>query len=241
MSDKNLSEITENIWVLLRVARNELTSSNWKESDFANAQDRKDIQKIKTASNLFLEELRYIKESIYTRYYKKVHNARSKGNIDFKLIEEMSWLDLYKAVYEENKILQRENEKLKEELKKLKEEEPVSHPVDELLKAKLPHIKMPSAKRYEQLCTIYDELARHGVKILSTEQSITALYFPLEKNGDRSAALYLYDQERKMGYKSGWVIEPLAPEQKELTGEWEGCTLADLTSMARWARGFSIL
>ncbi|CAD5988481.1 hypothetical protein PCC9214_05392 (plasmid) [Planktothrix tepida] len=240
MPDKILSEIIENVLALLRIARNELTSSNWKESDFANAQDRKNIQKIKTASNIFLQELRYIEESIYARYYKKVCNARSKGNIDFNLIEEMSWLDLYKAVYEENKILQRENDQLKKELRQLKGEEPISHPVDELLKAKTPNIRMPSARRYEQLCLIYDELARYGVKILSAEQSIIT-YFPLEKNGDHSAALYLYDQERKMGYKSGWVIEPLDPEQKELTGEWEGYTLARITGMIKWSREFSIL
>lgn len=225
MSDK-VKEIIQNVITLIKVARNELASAKWKGYDYRNPQNKKDFQAIKTQVNLFEEELRYIEERVsYEQGTQKVYNRNRTGgrrDLNFDFVEEMSWLDLYKELYKENQQLQKENDQLKEKLRQLTGEELASHPVDELLNTAIPPIRMPSGKRYKQLCFIYDQLTKEGIKIIGTKHKIQCLCFVLEKNGEQ-ATLNLYEGEREMEYKHGWVVEPL--DQDELTGEWAGFNL----------------
>lgn len=100
---------------------------------------------------------------------------------------------------------------------------PKGHPVDTLLKkGKVTLIE----GRYKQLVQIYDELMivmgsvampPKGLKFLSAKQNDSLTWFPLDLNGDKSAALYLMAE---------WEIAPINPKANGvLSGEWEGFDL----------------
>ena len=99
------------------------------------------------------------------------------------------------------------------------EKKTLKHPIDTLLKKG--KIKL-SDGRYKQLVQIYDHLMivlgsaampPHGLTFLSAKQNDHITWFPLDLNGDKSAALYLMAE---------WEIAPLKPKDNGvLTGQWE--------------------
>lgn len=98
---------------------------------------------------------------------------------------------------------------------------PEDHPVDALLKKG--KVELPDG-RYKQLTQIYHELAIFKIKFLSAKQNQNVTWFPLEWNGDKSAALYLSSSE--------WSITPIKyRDDNDLTGEWEGFDLTEFMSM----------
>lgn len=102
------------------------------------------------------------------------------------------------------------------------EKKTLKHPVDALLKkGKVTLLE----GRYKQLIQIYDEIQIMGVKFLSALQNQHATWFPIEMDGDKSAALFL-------GSSGEWVIEPLSVKANgELTGVWEGFDLTEFMAM----------
>ena len=98
---------------------------------------------------------------------------------------------------------------------------PEDHPVDALLKKG--KVELPDG-RYKQLTQIHHELAIFKIKFLSAKQNQNVTWFPLEWNGDKSAALYLSSSE--------WSITPIKyRDDNDLTGEWEGFDLTEFMSM----------
>lgn len=97
--------------------------------------------------------------------------------------------------------------------------EVVKHPIDSLLKKG--KVELPQG-RYKQLIQIHDELLVLKIKFLSAKQNQNVTWFPLEWNGDKSAALYLSSSE--------WSIAPIK-YRNDLTGEWEGFDLTEFMSM----------
>ena len=101
------------------------------------------------------------------------------------------------------------------------ETKPESHPVDALLKKG--KVELPQG-RYKQLIQIHDQLAIFKIKFLSAKQNQNVTWFPLEWNGDKSAALYLSSSE--------WSIAPIKyRDDNDLMGEWEGFDLTEFMSM----------
>jgi len=101
------------------------------------------------------------------------------------------------------------------------ETKPESHPIDSLLKKG--KVELPQG-RYKQLIQIHDQLAIFKIKFLSAKQNQNVTWFPLEWNGDKSAALYLSSSE--------WSIAPIKyRDDNDLTGEWEGFDLTEFMSM----------
>jgi hypothetical protein len=99
--------------------------------------------------------------------------------------------------------------------------EVVKHPIDALLKKG--KVELPEG-RYKQLIQIHDELLVLKIKFLSAKQNQNVTWFPLEWNGDKSAALYLSSSE--------WSIAPIKyRDDNDLTGEWEGFDLTEFMSM----------
>jgi hypothetical protein len=122
---------------------------------------------------------------------------------------------------------------------------PEDHPVDALLKkgkVELPvsgstpqeqalndallkkgKVELPDG-RYKQLIQIYEELSVLKIKFLSAKQNPYIIWFPLEWNGDKSAALYLSSSE--------WSVAPIEyRDDNDLTGEWEGFDLTEFMAM----------
>ena len=98
---------------------------------------------------------------------------------------------------------------------------PKKHPVDTLLKKGKVEV---SDGRYKQLIQIYDQIQIMGVKFIAAKQNSYATWFPLDFNGDKSAALYLSSSE--------WSIAPIKyRDDNDLTGEWEGFDLIEFMSM----------
>ena len=98
---------------------------------------------------------------------------------------------------------------------------PEDHPVEALLKTG--KVELPEG-RYKQLTQIHHELAIFKIKFLSAKQNQNVTWFPLEWNGDKSAALYLSSSE--------WSIAPIKyRDDNDLTGEWEGFDLTEFMSM----------
>ena len=101
------------------------------------------------------------------------------------------------------------------------ETKPESHSVDALLKKG--KVELPEG-RYKQLIQIHDQLTIFKIKFLSAKQNQNVTWFPLEWNGDKSAALYLSSSE--------WSIAPIKyRDDNDLTGEWEGFDLTEFMSM----------
>ena len=95
------------------------------------------------------------------------------------------------------------------------------HPIDTLLKKGKVEL---SERRYQQLIQIYDQIQIMGVKFIAAKQNSHATWFPLDFNGDKSAALYLSSSE--------WSIAPIKyRDDNDLTGEWEGFDLTEFMSM----------
>jgi hypothetical protein len=95
------------------------------------------------------------------------------------------------------------------------------HPIDTLLKKG--KVELPEG-RYKQLIQIHDQLVIFKIKFLSAKQNQNVTWFPLEWNGDKSAALYLSSSE--------WSIAPIKyRDDNDLTGEWEGFDLTEFMSM----------
>jgi hypothetical protein len=98
---------------------------------------------------------------------------------------------------------------------------PEDHPVDALLKKG--KVELPDG-RYKQLIQIYEELSVLKIKFLSAKQNPYIIWFPLEWNGDKSAALYLSSSE--------WSVAPIKyRDDNDLTGEWEGFDLTEFMAM----------
>jgi hypothetical protein len=98
---------------------------------------------------------------------------------------------------------------------------PEDHPVDALLKKG--KVELPDG-RYKQLIQIYEELSVLKIKFLSAKQNPYIIWFPLEWNGDKSAALYLSSSE--------WSVAPIEyRDDNDLTGEWEGFDLTEFMAM----------
>jgi hypothetical protein len=98
---------------------------------------------------------------------------------------------------------------------------PEDHPVDALLKKR--KVELPDG-RYKQLIQIYEELSVLKIKFLSAKQNPYIIWFPLEWNGDKSAALYLSSSE--------WSVAPIKyRDDNDLTGEWEGFDLTEFMAM----------
>lgn len=96
------------------------------------------------------------------------------------------------------------------------------HPIDTLLKKGKVEL---SERRYQQLIQIYDQIQIMGVKFISAKQNSYATWFPLEINGDKTAALYLTGGGE-------WVVEPISHKAHgELSGEWEGFDLTEFMAM----------
>jgi len=93
--------------------------------------------------------------------------------------------------------------------------EVVKHPVDTLLKKGKVTL---SEGRYKQLVIIYDALIlMGGVTFLSAKQNQHVTWFPIDWNGNKSAALFLGAE---------WTIEPLSVKANgELKGDWENFDL----------------
>lgn len=99
---------------------------------------------------------------------------------------------------------------------------PKKHPVDTLLKKGKVEV---SDGRYKQLIQIYDQIQIMGVKFIAAKQNSYATWFPLEINGDKTAALYLTGGGE-------WVVEPISHKAHgELSGEWEGFDLTEFMAM----------
>jgi hypothetical protein len=98
---------------------------------------------------------------------------------------------------------------------------PEDHPVDALLKKG--KVELPDG-RYKQLIQIHHELSVLKIKFLSAKQNPYIIWFPLEWNGDKSAALYLSSSE--------WSVAPIKyRDDNDLTGEWEGFDLTEFMAM----------
>jgi hypothetical protein len=98
---------------------------------------------------------------------------------------------------------------------------PEDHPVDALLKKG--KVELPD-ERYKQLTQIHHELSVLKIKFLSAKQNPYIIWFPLEWNGDKSAALYLSSSE--------WSVAPIKyRDDNDLTGEWEGFDLTEFMAM----------
>ena len=97
---------------------------------------------------------------------------------------------------------------------------PSSNPIDKLIKG-----LDISSDRLEQFKVIYEELTAIKIKISKGKQNQYVTWFPLEWNGDKTAALYL-------GIGSGWVVSPRSVKANgELSGEWEGFDLLEQISV----------
>lgn len=99
----------------------------------------------------------------------------------------------------------------------------IKHPIDALLKKGKVEL---SEGRYKQLTQIHHELSVFNVKFLSAKQNqaTCVIWFPLEWNGDKSAALYLSSSE--------WSVAPIKyRDDNDLTGEWEGFDLTEFMDM----------
>jgi hypothetical protein len=97
----------------------------------------------------------------------------------------------------------------------------LKHPVDALLKKGKVEL---TEGRYKQLIQIHDQLAIFKIKFLSAKQNQNVTWFPLEWNGDKSAALYLSSSE--------WSVAPIKyRDDNDLTGEWEGFDLTEFMAM----------
>jgi hypothetical protein len=97
----------------------------------------------------------------------------------------------------------------------------LKHPVDVLLKKG--KVELPEG-RYKQLIQIHHELSVLKIKFLSAKQNPYIIWFPLEWNGDKSAALYLSSSE--------WSVAPIKyRDDNDLTGEWEGFDLTEFMAM----------
>jgi hypothetical protein len=78
--------------------------------------------------------------------------------------------------------------------------------------------------RYHQFTQIHHELSVLKIKFLSAKQNQNITWFPLEWNGDKSAALYLSSSE--------WSVAPIKyRDDNDLTGEWDGFDLTEFMSM----------
>ena len=96
-----------------------------------------------------------------------------------------------------------------------------NNPIDVLLKKG--KIELPDG-RYKQLTQIHHELSVLKIKFLSAKQNPYIIWFPLEWNGDKSAALYLSSSE--------WSVAPIKyRDDNDLTGEWEGFDLTEFMAM----------
>jgi hypothetical protein len=96
-----------------------------------------------------------------------------------------------------------------------------NNPVDAFLKKG--KVELPDG-RYKQLIQIHHELSVLKIKFLSAKQNPYIIWFPLEWNGDKSAALYLSSSE--------WSIAPIKyRDDNDLTGEWEGFDLTEFMAM----------
>ena len=86
-----------------------------------------------------------------------------------------------------------------------------NNPIDVLLKKG--KVELPEG-RYKQLVQIYDALTlMGGVKFLSAKQNQHVTWFPIDWNGDKTAALFLGAE---------WTVEPLSVKANgELKGAWE--------------------
>jgi hypothetical protein len=89
------------------------------------------------------------------------------------------------------------------------------HPVDALLKKGKVTL---SEGRYKQLVTIYNALLlMGGVTFLRAKQNNHTTWFPIDWNGNKTAALFLGAE---------WTIEPLSVKANgELKGDWENFDL----------------
>lgn len=107
--------------------------------------------------------------------------------------------------------------KILEALRALTEPPKVStvHPVDVLLKKGKVTL---SEGRYKQLVTIYNALIlMGGVTFLRAKQNNHTTWFPIDWNGNKTAALFLGAE---------WTIEPLSVKANgELKGDWENFDL----------------
>jgi hypothetical protein len=96
-----------------------------------------------------------------------------------------------------------------------------NNPIDVLLKKG--KVELPPI-RYKQLTQIHHELSVLKIKFLSAKQNPYIIWFPLEWNGDKSAALYLSSSE--------WSVAPIKyRDDNDLTGEWEGFDLTGFMAM----------
>jgi hypothetical protein len=86
-----------------------------------------------------------------------------------------------------------------------------NNPIDVLLKKG--KVELPDG-RYKQLIQIHDALTlMGGVKFLSAKQNQHVTWFPIDWNGDKTAALFLGAE---------WTVEPLSVKANgELKGAWE--------------------
>jgi hypothetical protein len=137
--------------------------------------------------------------------------SRSLGGLTQK--EAVGFLELVDEINKTfSKTIDPEAHEIKAEIK-------ATHPIDSLLKKG--KVELPEG-RYKQLIQIHDELLVLKIKFLSAKQNQNVTWFPLEWNGDKSAALYLSSSE--------WSIAPIK-YRNDLTGEWEGFDLTEFMSM----------
>lgn len=95
-----------------------------------------------------------------------------------------------------------------------------SNPVNKLIKG----LEINS-DRLEQFQVIYKELTVIGINFSKGKQNQHITWFPLEWNGDKTAALYL-------GVGTGWAVSPRSVKANgELSGEWEGFDLLEQISV----------
>ena len=132
--------------------------------------------------------------------------------------------DLEQAKPHEIRHLQVVISQIQEKLKPFLIEESVSkpkvHPVDTLLKkGKVALTDGRYIQIYDELMIVMGSVAMppKGLKFLSAKQNDSLTWFPLDLNGDKSAALYLMAE---------WEIAPINPKANGvLSGEWEGFDL----------------
>lgn len=137
--------------------------------------------------------------------------SRSLGGLTQK--EAVGFLELVDEINKTfSKTIDPEAHEIKAEIK-------ATHPIDSLLKKG--KVELPEG-RYKQLIQIHDELLVLKIKFLSAKQNQNVTWFPLEWNGDKSAALYLSSSE--------WSIAPIK-YRNDLTGEWEGFDLTEFMAM----------
>jgi hypothetical protein len=141
--------------------------------------------------------------------------SRSLGGLTQK--EAAGFLELVDEINKTfSKTIDPEAHEIKAEIK-------ATHPIDSLLKKG--KVELPQG-RYKQLIQIHDELLVLKIKFLGAKQKFVTqiTWFPLEWNGDKSAALYLSSSE--------WSIAPIKyRDDNDLTGEWEGFDLTEFMSM----------